>query len=105
MSKLVTRMGYDRWVPGLTPHPGIWMIPSPCPAIYDSAEMKGYRSGCRQAVMKDGFDQGQLLLDDITDYYLTPHDLGYGRFVDLNHEYVGREALAKMADDPGGQGR
>jgi vanillate/3-O-methylgallate O-demethylase len=43
---------------------------------------------------------GSFYSHDITDYYLTPHDLGYGRFVDLNHEFVGREALAKMADYP-----
>jgi glycine cleavage system aminomethyltransferase T len=76
-------------------------IPSPCPAIYDSAEMKGYR----EWLPASGYEGmasigGSFYSDDITDYYLTPYDLGYGRFVDLNHEFVGREALAKMADDP-----
>jgi vanillate/3-O-methylgallate O-demethylase len=34
---------------------------------------------------------------DITDYYLTPYDLGYGPFVKFDHEFVGRAALEKMA--------
>jgi glycine cleavage system aminomethyltransferase T len=76
-------------------------IPSPCPAIYDSAEMKGYR----EWLPASGYEGmasigGSFYSEDISDYYLTPYDLGYGRFVDLNHEFVGREALAKMANDP-----
>jgi vanillate/3-O-methylgallate O-demethylase len=43
---------------------------------------------------------GSFYSDDITDYYLTPYDLGYGRFVDFDHDYVGREALREMADNP-----
>ena len=31
------------------------------------------------------------------DYYLTPHDLGYWPFVKFDHDFVGREALEKMA--------
>ncbi len=34
---------------------------------------------------------------DITDYYLTPYELGYGPFVKFDHEFVGRKAVEQMA--------
>ena len=37
--------------------------------------------------------------DDIADYYLTPHDLGYWPFVKFDHDFVGREALEAMGDE------
>ncbi len=37
--------------------------------------------------------------EKITDYYLTPYDLGYGPFVKFDHEFVGRAALEKTADN------
>jgi glycine cleavage system aminomethyltransferase T len=37
---------------------------------------------------------------DITDYYLTPWDLGYGSLVKFDHEFVGRAALETMASRP-----
>ena len=43
---------------------------------------------------------GSFYSDDITDYYLTPYDLGYGPFVKFDHDFVGRQAVEKMADKP-----
>ena len=43
---------------------------------------------------------GSFYSDDITDYYLTPYDLGYGPFVKFDHDFVGRAALEKMAGNP-----
>jgi glycine cleavage system aminomethyltransferase T len=40
---------------------------------------------------------GSFYSDDIRDYYLTPYDLGYGPFVKFDHDFVGREALERMA--------
>ncbi len=63
-------------------------------------EMKAYRhwlSGkSYEAMASLG---GSFYSDDITDYYLTPYDLGYGPFVKFDHDFVGREALEKMADN------
>jgi glycine cleavage system aminomethyltransferase T len=42
---------------------------------------------------------GSFYSEDITDYYLTPYDLGYGPFVKFDHDFVGRAALEKMADN------
>ena len=76
-------------------------IPSPLPAIYVGEEMKGYRQWLSpksyEAMASLG---GSFYSDDITDYYLTPYELGYGPFVKFDHDFVGREALEKMADNP-----
>jgi len=43
---------------------------------------------------------GSFVSDDIEDYYLTPWGLGYGSFVRFDHDFIGREALEAMADEP-----
>jgi syringate O-demethylase len=43
---------------------------------------------------------GSFASDRIEDYYLTPWDLGYGSFVRFDHDFIGREALEKMASGP-----
>jgi vanillate/3-O-methylgallate O-demethylase len=73
-------------------------IPSPLPAIYTGHEMKPYRQWLTaksyEAMASLG---GSFYSNDITDYYLTPYDLGYGPFVKFDHDFVGRAALEKMA--------
>ena len=75
-------------------------IPSPLPAIYVGAEMKPYRQWLStksyEATASLG---GSFYSKNITDYYLTPYDLGYGPFVKFDHDFVGRAALEKMADN------
>jgi len=44
---------------------------------------------------------GSFYSESITDYYLTPGDLGYGSLVKFDHDFIGREALEKMAGKPG----
>ena len=41
-----------------------------------------------------------MLFRSITDYYVTPFDLGYGRLVKFDHDFVGAEALQKRAKEP-----
>jgi vanillate/3-O-methylgallate O-demethylase len=43
---------------------------------------------------------GSFYSNNISDYYLTPYDLGYGPFVKFDHDFVGRPALEKIADHP-----
>lgn len=69
-------------------------IPSPLPAIYTGDEMADYR----KSLPADAFEAigsltGSFESDRVEDYYLTPWDLGYGRFVKFDHDFVGREAL------------
>ena len=40
---------------------------------------------------------GSFVSDDITDYYVTPYDIGYGHIVKFDHDFLGREALERMA--------
>ena len=58
-------------------------------------------SGCRRTGTKaTGSLGGSFYSDDIKDYYLTPHELGYWPFVKFDHEFIGREALERIADEP-----
>jgi vanillate/3-O-methylgallate O-demethylase len=74
-------------------------VPSPLPAIYLGEEMKGYRQWLSaksyEATASLG---GSFYSDVITDYYLTPYELGYGPFVKFDHDFVGRAALEKVAN-------
>ena len=76
-------------------------IPSPLPAVYVGQEMKAYRQWLSaksyEAMASLG---GSFYSSGITDYYLTPYDLGYGPFVKFDHEFIGRAALEKMAASP-----
>jgi glycine cleavage system aminomethyltransferase T len=76
-------------------------IPSPMPAIYSGEKMKAYR----QWLPANGYEAiaslgGSFYSDNIDDYYLTPYDLGYGPIVKFDHDFVGREALEKIAKNP-----
>jgi glycine cleavage system aminomethyltransferase T len=76
-------------------------IPSPLPAIYTSTSLKGYREWLKptsyEAMASLG---GSFTSASISDYYLTPWDLGYGQFVKFDHDFVGRAALQKLAANP-----
>jgi syringate O-demethylase len=76
-------------------------IPSPLPAVYVGEPMKAYR----RWLPANGYEAsaslgGSFYSDDIRDYYLTPHDLGYGPVVKFDHDFIGREALEKIAARP-----
>jgi glycine cleavage system aminomethyltransferase T len=76
-------------------------IPSPLPAVYTGDAMKSYRQWLKgtsyEAMASLG---GSFYSKNIADYYLTPYDLGYGPFVKFDHDFVGRNALEKMAANP-----
>lgn len=76
-------------------------IPSPIPAIYTGDKMKAYR----EYLPSTGFEAnaslgGSFVSKNVEDYYLTPWDLGYGGFVKFDHDFIGREALEKLANKP-----
>jgi glycine cleavage system aminomethyltransferase T len=73
-------------------------VPSPVPAIFTGDAMGAYREwlpAARAGSLGGSFDSA-----DIADYYVTPHDLGYGRHVAFDHDFVGRGALERMARKP-----
>ena len=59
----------------------------------------------RTATRRPGSLGGSFYSDDIEDYYLTPYDLGYGSFVKLDHDFIGREALERWPSRRGGRSR
>jgi syringate O-demethylase len=73
-------------------------IPSPLAAIYSGDKMKPYRQwlaeDCYEAAASIG---GSFVSKKIEDYYLSPWDMGYGTFVDFEHDFIGRDALQQMA--------
>ncbi len=75
-------------------------IPCPLPAVFTGDDMKAYR----EWLPADGYEAtgslgGSFYSGDISDYYLTPHDLGYWGFVKFDHDFIGREALEAMEDE------
>ena len=76
-------------------------IPCPLPAIFTGDEMKAYREWLpAEGYEGTGSLGGSYYSDDISDYYSTPHELGYWGFVKFDHDFVGREALEAMGDEP-----
>ncbi len=75
-------------------------IPCPLPAVFTGDSMRDYREWLpAQGYEGTGSLGGSYYSDDISDYYLTPHELGYGGFVKFDHDFTGREALEQM-DEP-----
>ena len=76
-------------------------IPSPLPGYYTGEGSRAFRewAGVNSYGPKASIG-GSFYSDNIEDYYLTPWDLGYGPFVKFDHDFIGREALEKMAAQP-----
>jgi len=76
-------------------------IPSPLPAVYTGERMKAYRQWL-PATSYEGTGSlgGSFESNNIEDYYMSPYALGYGPFVKFDHDFIGREALEKMAGTP-----
>jgi vanillate/3-O-methylgallate O-demethylase len=71
-------------------------IPSPLPAVYTGEAMRSYR----EWLPANGYEGtasvgGSFVSNNIEDYYLTPHALGYGPFIKYDHDFVGRAALER----------
>ncbi len=76
-------------------------IPSPLPAVYTGDKMKSYRQWLPAASYEGtGSIGGSFYSNNIEDYYMTPYELGYGPFVKFDHDFIGREALEKIASKP-----
>ena len=76
-------------------------IPSPLPAVYSGEKMKKYR----EWLPASGYEAtcsiaGSFASKNIEDYYSTPYELGYGIMVKYDHDFIGREALEKRANEP-----
>jgi vanillate/3-O-methylgallate O-demethylase len=76
-------------------------IPSPLPAVYTGEKMKAYRQWLPATSYEGtGSIGGSFDSNNIEDYYVTPFEMGYGSFVKFDHDFIGREALEKIASQP-----
>ena len=76
-------------------------IPSPLPAVYTGEKMKPYREWLPASSYEGtGSIGGSFYSSNIEDYYVTPYEMGYGPFVKFDHDFIGKEALEKIADKP-----
>ena len=72
-------------------------LPRPLPAIYTDDRLRGYREWLDERAYETVSPLGgSFFSPDIADYYFTPYDLGYGRIVRFDHDFVGRAALEAM---------
>ncbi len=76
-------------------------IAYPLPAIYTGEDLRAYR----EWLPADGWEgkfsiAGSFVSSNIEDYYVTPYDLGYGHIVKFDHDFIGREALEELAENP-----
>lgn len=71
-------------------------VPSPPPAIFQP-ELEEYRRWLD--LSKAGSFGGSFFSPDAADYYLTPYDIGLGRSVSFDHEFLGKEALRSHSEN------
>ena len=76
-------------------------IPSPLPAVYTGEKMKAYREWLPATSYEGtGSIGGSFCSSNIEDYYVSPYEMGYGPFIKFDHDFIGRQALEKMAGKP-----
>lgn len=75
---------------------GSGWVPSPPPAIFQP-ELKAYREWLD--LSKAGSLGGSFYSQDAADYYVTPYDIGLGRSVSFDHEFLGKEALQRHSEN------
>jgi len=78
-------------------------VPPGVPPIYETEAMADYRewldADSREATYSI---DGSYVAEDVSEYYMTPAELGYRKLIDTSedHDYVGKEALVEQAEDP-----
>jgi vanillate/3-O-methylgallate O-demethylase len=75
-------------------------IPTPTPGIFSAPELADYR----RFISLFSYEgqkplQGSFFSENIEDYYVSPYELGYGKSIAFNHEFIGRAALEKARDN------
>lgn len=97
--ELGVRRGGSRAYPTAAAESG-W-IARPVAAIYSGDAMRAYREWLPATDLQAHPSmQGSFVSEDVSDYYVTPWALGYGRLIKNDHDFVGREALERLAEQP-----
>lgn len=75
-------------------------VPTPNPGIYTPAELEDYRKSL-SVFSYEGQKplHGSFFSENIEDYYVSPYELGYGKMIAFNHDFIGRAALEKAKDN------
>ena len=77
-----------------------WMA-SPFPAIFTSPKLEDYRKWLPADTWEAGSQLGGSFIGSrLEDYYVTPWHLGIEKLMKFDHDFIGREALEKMAENP-----
>ncbi len=75
-------------------------IARPLPAIYTGEELRPFRewlpATANEATWALG---GSFASPNIEDYYLDPWELGYGHLIKFDHDFIGRAALERKAQE------
>lgn len=76
-------------------------VPTPTPGIYTAPELADYR----RFLSLRSFEgekplHGTFFSENIEDYYVSPYELGYGKSIVFNHEFIGRKALERAKSRP-----
>ena len=78
----------------------IGWVARPVHAIYTGEKMRAFRewlpASSNEAKWALG---GSFYSPKIEDYYFNPYELGYGHHVKFDHDFIGREALERIAND------
>jgi vanillate/3-O-methylgallate O-demethylase len=75
-------------------------IPTPTAGIYTAPELEPYRQWLSSFSFEANNNlHGTWFSEDVDDYYVTPYELGYGRSVSLEHDFIGRDALERARND------
>ncbi len=85
-----------------TPRPAWRAAGSPrrCPPSTPTRTCSTTASGCRCSASRGKRPlNGSFFSEDIEDYYCTPYELGYGRSISFNHDFIGRDALEKAKEN------
>jgi vanillate/3-O-methylgallate O-demethylase len=69
-------------------------VPTPTPAVFTDPDLVPYRQWL-SVFSYEGQKplHGSFFSENIEDYYVSPFELGYGKSIAFNHDYLGREAL------------
>jgi syringate O-demethylase len=75
-------------------------LPRPIPAIFDDPELADYRRWLNEEGARSYETTAPLggshYSEDIADHYFTPFETDYGRIVNFDHDFIGKDALQAM---------
>jgi vanillate/3-O-methylgallate O-demethylase len=73
-------------------------VAAPMPGIYSDPALEAYRQWLSLFSMEGQWGiYGSFFSPNIEDYYVSPYELGYGRSISFNHDFLGRDALEQAS--------